>query len=252
MTRTAIAIRHLAFEDLGSFETVLVENGFQVRYIDAGINDFDHLDPAEDDVAIILGGPTGACDDRFYPTLKAEAAYIEERLLQGRPIMGICLGAQLIARSLGSRVYRASEKEIGFFAVDLTPRGGASCLASLRGAPVLHWHGDTFDLPTGAVKLASTRVCENQAFSYGDNAIAFQFHPEIGAAGFERWLVGHAFELDAARLDVNELRRKYHSIRFDLESRAHECLLLLLREIEAISGSVLAPPHHTTRRTGGT
>jgi GMP synthase (glutamine-hydrolysing) len=197
---------------------------------------FGRLDPGDDDIAVILGGPIGACDDRMYPFLRAEAAYIEERLRRGRAMIGICLGAQLMARSLGSRVYPASKKEIGFFPVDLTRDGNRSCLASVLGARVLHWHGDTFDLPAGAVRLASTRVCENQAFSYGVNAIAFQFHPEIGSTGFAHWLIGHTVELAIAGIDVNELRRDYESVRFDLESRARECLHLWLHEVAIVPG----------------
>ena len=236
MTRSVVVIRHLAFEDLGAFETVFLESGLDVRYVEAGLDDLGRLDPGDDDIAVILGGPIGACDDRIYPFLKAEAAYIEERLTRGRATIGICLGAQLMARCLGARVYPAIAKEIGFFPVDLTREGNRSCLASVVGGRVLHWHGDTFDLPAGAVRLASTSICENQAFSYGDNAIAFQFHPEMGSVGFERWLIGHTLELAVAGIDVNELRRNYESIRFDLESQARQCLRLWLREVAVVTG----------------
>jgi GMP synthase (glutamine-hydrolysing) len=234
MTGTVIAIRHLPFEDLGAFEAVFLECGLDVRYVEAGIDDLSRLDPGDDDITVILGGPIGACDDRIYPFLKAEAAYLGEGLTRGHAMIGICLGAQLMARVLGSRIYPASEKEIGFFPVDLTRAGNRSCLASVRSARVLHWHGDTFDLPAGAVRLASTRVCENQAFSYGDNAIAFQFHPEMGSIGFERWLIGHTLELAVAGIDVNELRKNYELLRFDLESQARQCLRLWLREVALV------------------
>ena len=236
MTRTVVAIRHVAFEDLGAFEAVFLESGFDVRYVEAGVDDLGGLDPGDDEIAVILGGPIGACDDRQYPFLKREIAYIERRLERGRAIIGICLGAQLMARTLGARVYPATGKEIGFFPIDLTRDGNRSCLASVLDARVLHWHGDTFDLPAGAVRLASTQVCENQAFSYGDNAIAFQFHPEMGSIGFERWLIGHTLELAIAGIDVNELRREYESVRFDLESRARQCLRLWLREVAVVPG----------------
>jgi len=226
-----IAIRHLAFEDLGAFEAVFLERGLEVRYFDVGLDDLSRLDPEQDEVAVILGGPIGAYDDRTYPFLHQEVAYIEKRMVRGLPTIGICLGAQLMARSFGARVYPACKKEIGFFPVDLTPEGDSSCLAYIRGAPVLHWHGDTFDLPTGAVRLASTPICENQAFSYGRNAIGFQFHPEMGAMGFERWLIGHALELAVAGIDVNKLRSEHESVRFDLERRAHECLRVWLSNV---------------------
>jgi GMP synthase (glutamine-hydrolysing) len=231
MTRTVVAIRHLAFEDLGVFETVFRESGFDVRYVDAGLDGLDDLNPGEDDIAVVLGGPIGACDDRLYPFLKAELAYIDKRLQRGRATIGICLGAQLMARSLGARVYPASRKEIGFFPVDLTPAGHQSCLAGIAGARVLHWHGDTFDLPDGATRLASTPVCENQAFSYAKNAIAFQFHPEVGSFGFERWLIGHSLELGLAEIDVNELRKDHESVRSELDLQARQCLRHWLRQV---------------------
>jgi GMP synthase (glutamine-hydrolysing) len=224
MTRTVTAIRHVAFEDLGAFEAVFLEMGMEVLYFDVGLDDLSRLDPGRDEVAVVLGGPIGAYDHRLYPFLSNEIAYIEKRIAQSLPTIGICLGAQLMALSLGVRVYPAAEKEIGFFPVELTPEGKRSCLAAVGDAAVLHWHGDTFDLPKGAIRLASTRVCKNQAFSYGQNAIAFQFHPEVGVRGFERWLIGHALELATIGVDVNELRSEHESARLDLERRARECL----------------------------
>jgi GMP synthase (glutamine-hydrolysing) len=104
--------------------------------------------------------------------------------------MGICLGAQLIARAAGARVYPSGVKEIGFAPITLTEAGCDSCLAAFADDPLtLHWHGDTFDLPEGATLLASTPGCRNQAFSLGPTVIGFQFHPEAGGPGFERWLI---------------------------------------------------------------
>jgi GMP synthase (glutamine-hydrolysing) len=89
---------------------------------------------------------------------------------------------------------------------------------------VLHWHGDTFTLPEGAVLLASTRVCENQAFSFGSNALAFQFHPEAERRGFERWLIGHAVEIAGAKLSVSELRAHAERFADDASGRGQACL----------------------------
>lgn len=200
------AIRHLAFEDLGAFEPVLEAMGFRIQYRDAGVDDLSDAEGA--DLLVVLGGPIGAHEEDRYPFLTDEIRLIERRLSAGRPTMGICLGAQLMARSLGARVYPGPAKEIGFKALTLTSAGEQSALRAFRDRPVLHWHGDTFDLPGGAVRLASTDICENQAFSFGVSAIATQFHPEASGRGFERWLIGHAVELVHANLDVAALRRE--------------------------------------------
>jgi GMP synthase (glutamine-hydrolysing) len=142
----------------------------------------------------VLGGPIGAYEDDLYPWLKDEIALIAARLKAGKPTLGICLGAQLMARALGARVYPGRAKEIGWKRLTLTAEG-EKLLAPLRDLPVLHWHGDTVDLPEGATNLATTDVCDQQAFIYGRQALAFQFHPEAQEAGFERWLIGHAGEI---------------------------------------------------------
>ncbi len=192
MTKTLLAVRHVAFEDLGGFEAPLSDAGYAVRYADMGVHaiaDFD--DP---DLLVVLGGPIGVYEDDLYPWLKDEIATIAARLKAQKPTLGICLGAQLMARTLGARVYPGPAKEIGWKSVSLA---GDGLLAPLADHPVLHWHGDTFDLPDGATHLASTDICRNQAYSLGRHGLAFQFHPEAQSAGFERWLIGHACEIAA-------------------------------------------------------
>lgn len=115
-------------------------------------------------------------------------------MARGRPLLGICLGAQVIAAALGAEVRPMESKEIGWSPVRLSPEGAASPLAELT-APVLHWHGDTADLPEGATHLASTPACANEAFAIGGHTLGLQFHPEITAEAQESWLVGHAHEI---------------------------------------------------------
>ncbi|HEU0070332.1 MAG TPA: glutamine amidotransferase [Alphaproteobacteria bacterium] len=206
--RRVLALRHVAFEDLGGFVPPLILRGFGVRYVDSG---YDALDPKETDAAdllVVLGGPIGANDEADYPWLKDEIAAIERRLKAGKPVLGLCLGAQLIARALGAKVYPNKVKEIGFKPITLTDAGRASSLAALDGAPILHWHGDTFDLPKDARHLASTDACAHQAFAWGerDIALALQFHPEGTARDLERWFVGHVGELAAEKISVPALR----------------------------------------------
>jgi GMP synthase (glutamine-hydrolysing) len=183
-------IRHVHFEDLGAFASVFEHRGCSITYIDVGRVDLPEA-AASADLVVILGGPIGAYDDDLYPVLGQELDLLEHRLRTRAPILGICLGAQLIARALGANVYRGPAKEIGWSRLTLSDRGRLSPLKAFDDAEVLHWHGDTFDLPIGAELLASTPLCANQAFAIGNHVLAFQFHPEAQAEGFERWLIGH-------------------------------------------------------------
>jgi GMP synthase (glutamine-hydrolysing) len=193
MIKTVLAIRHIAFESLAAFETPLQEAGYAIRYVDIGI---DALPDAEPDLLAVLGGPIGVYENDIYPFLDNEIALIAARLAARKPILGLCLGAQLMARALGARVYPGPAKEIGWKPLILTAEG-EGLLAPLKNLPVLHWHGDTFDLPPGAINLAKTDICAHQAFSIGDHALGFQCHPEADGVGFERWLIGHACEIAA-------------------------------------------------------
>jgi GMP synthase (glutamine-hydrolysing) len=204
MTKTALALRHVHFEDLGAFERPLRDAGYAIRYCEMGVD--DPLLYGEPDLLAILGGPIGAYDEELYPFLTGEIALVAAQLAAGKPTLGICLGAQLMARALGARVYPGRAKEIGWIPLTITP-AGAGLFEPFQGHPVLHWHGDTFDLPEGAINLASTPDCDHQAFSYRRHALAFQFHPEADTPGFERWLIGHACEISATKgLSVGTLR----------------------------------------------
>jgi GMP synthase (glutamine-hydrolysing) len=203
---TAIAIRHVAFEDLGILEPLLRSRGFAVEYREAGVDDLDTV--GDPDLLVVLGGPIGAYEEALYPFLRDELALIARRLGRGGATLGICLGAQLMARALGARVYPGRAKEIGWSPLMLSDAGKDSCLRHFTGGAVLHWHGDTFDLPDGAIRLASTEITANQAFSWGrGRALGLQFHGEAMPAGLERWFIGHACEIAATPgVSVPELR----------------------------------------------
>lgn len=221
--KTAVAVRHVAFEDLGCFETALEAKDFEVRYHDIGVRPLAELAAAPPDLLVVLGGPIGVYEEDKYPFLAEEVRLLQQRLERNLPIMGICLGAQLMARALGADVYPGPAKEIGFAPIALTAAGEASCLRYFADSSVLHWHGDTFDLPKGATLLASTDICRNQAFSYGSTAIAFQFHPEAGGRGFERWLIGHTMELSQAGISIDALRSENARLEATLAHRAWSC-----------------------------
>ena len=231
--KSAVAIRHVAFEDLGAFAAPLTTAGYAVRYCDAGDHALQGPDLDEADLLVVLGGPIGAYQDTIYPFLKDEIGLIERRLAADRPVMGICLGAQLIARAAGARVFPSGGTEIGFAPITLTEAGAQSCLKPFAHDPMtLHWHGDTFDLPRGADHLASTALCQNQAFSVGSTVIGFQFHPEAGVGGMEKWLIGHAVELAAAGIDVARLRADADIYGERLRRKGHEVVAAWIDQLQ--------------------
>lgn len=201
--KTLTVIQHVPFEDLGTFRHVAEDEGYAIESRQAGVDGL----ATDADLLVIMGGPIGAYEADPYPFLTAELTVIESRLREERPTLGVCLGAQLMAKALGARVYGGHGKEIGWSPVTLTDAGRQSPLRALEGVPVLHWHGDTFDLPAGAVLLASTDNYRHQAFTWGPNVLALQFHPEVEARRLEQWLIGHACELSHAGIDLAALRK---------------------------------------------
>lgn len=222
--RRALAITHVAFEDLGSLEPELIDAGFEIEVIDACTADLRAIDPLKADLLVVLGGPIGVYERETYPFIGPELKLIGERLAARRPTLGICLGAQMLAAALGAKVYPGTAgKEIGWAPVRAVagvtaPPWFESVLEP--GLRVLHWHGDTFDLPEGATLLASTAQYANQAFAVGDYALGLQFHPEVTAQRLEQWVVGHASELAQARVDVHTLRAESHAFAPVLETAA--------------------------------
>jgi GMP synthase (glutamine-hydrolysing) len=221
--RRAVAIRHVAFEDLGTLGDVLAVRDYDIAYVEAGRDDFAAV--GDPDLLVVLGGPIGAYETDAYPFLVEETKLVEARLRAGKPIIGICLGAQIMARALGARVYPAGVKEIGWAPIALTEAGRESCLAGLGQTPVLHWHGDTFDLPDGATLLASSSLVKNQAYTWGPAALALQFHIEVKGPDLETWLIGHAAEIAATKsVSVTGLRRDTRSFAPDLARSGRACL----------------------------
>jgi GMP synthase (glutamine-hydrolysing) len=205
-TRHAVVVRHVAFEDLGTFAPVLANHKYTCEVLNAGVDELEEA-VVDADLAIVLGGPIGVYEQDSYPWLEAELNALRTRLKFNRPTLGICLGAQLIAAALGCRVYPSGTKELGWAPVRLSAAGLESPLGLLGSHPVLHWHGDTFDLPPGASLLASTEVCRNQAFAIGERVLGLQFHLEADPDKLEQWLIGHSLELSLANVDLSELRR---------------------------------------------
>jgi len=231
--KTAIALRHIQFEDVGTFDTVLTAQGYCLQYLDPALDFLDNTTIQNADILIVLGGPVGAYDEQIYPFLEKELSIVRQRLENGRPMLGICLGAQLIARALGAKVYPLGVKEIGFAPLTLTAAGQDSVLAAVGDIPVLHWHGDQFDIPENAVHLASTAIGRNQAFSIGHNVLGLQFHLEVDVQKIEHWLVGHANELAQAGINPCTLRTKAFELGDRLTIAAQAVLTAWLDRIEA-------------------
>ncbi|QKJ66571.1 glutamine amidotransferase [Deefgea piscis] len=226
-----IAIRHLQFEDLGIFAEVLIEQGFDITYIDAGMAQFDLSTCHAADLVIILGGPIGVYEASIYPWLTTEIEYVAQRIRQNLPVLGICLGAQIIAAALGAAVYPGKAKEIAWSPLQLAQAAENSFLSALAHVDVLHWHGDTFDLPLGATLLASTALTPHQAFSYGAHTLALQFHAEAHGDKMEPWLIGHTVELHLAGVDIPKLRANGKHNALSKASAGKNMLRQWLRQI---------------------
>jgi GMP synthase (glutamine-hydrolysing) len=183
------SLLHVPFEGLAAIGPWLEKHDHSVRgvnlYAGASLpltSDFDWL--------IVMGGPMGANDVRIHPWLRGEKALIKKAIEERKIVLGICLGAQLIAAALGARVYANDHREIGWFPItsNLHPASGAIGRLFPETIEVFHWHGDTFDLPNGAQRLASSTACLNQAFCVGDKVLGLQFHLESTDASATRMI----------------------------------------------------------------
>ena len=185
-----LVFQHVPYEILGTFDPMIRERGFRVRYINFGRDPEVIPNVTKYDGLIVLGGPMNVGQADQYPHLTSELEALRSALDHNIPIMGICLGAQLLAKTLGAEVSRCPEKEIGWYDVTPTEEGLRDpVLGHFKDTrKIFEWHGDAFANPPGAVRLAESRAWPNQAYRYGDNAYGFQFHLEVDEALVHRWL----------------------------------------------------------------
>lgn len=194
------SLQHVAFEDIGSMANDFRALGYSLNsthwYRGDAAPDLDSFD-----ALIVMGGPMGIYDEAIYPWLADEKILIKEAIAAGKIVLGICLGAQLIADVLGGKVTRNEHKEIGWLPIRANPAAASHPIAQVfaRYPNVFHWHGDTFALPPGAVHLASSEGCNNQAYVFQDKVYGFQFHLETTSAS-ARALIEHCGEdIDGSR-----------------------------------------------------
>ena len=207
--RRALVIRHTPWEDIAGFGPPIAAAGYALEPIDVDDPAFATLDFDPFDLVIPLGGPMGVYQRERYPWIDGEIDRLSRRIAAGAPVLGVCFGAQMVAAAMGQEVYRGPTREVGFAPVTLTEAGRASPLRHVEEVPILHWHGDSFDLPEGATLLASTPAYAQQAFVRGDT-LALQCHAEMGLdPSFEEWLDGSDNYLAKAGTDAATLRRDY-------------------------------------------
>lgn len=201
-----LVCQHVPFEILGTFNPLLKRHGFRIRYVNFGRH--PEKKPTLDgyDGLVLLGGPMSVYQTEEYPNLNTEIDLIQKAIDMNIPVLGICLGSQLIARALGASVYPNETLEIGWYDVSPTEQGMQDPIIGKFGGTqkIFQWHKDTFDLPEGATCLATSKTCTNQAFKFNDNVYAFQFHLEVNAPLIERWLTIpiHQPELELMKPDI--------------------------------------------------
>ena len=216
--RRVLAVRHAAHEPLGNLERQLRAAGLELEVIDCFQGDWVRIEqagfqPADWAGLVVMGGPMNADETDRYPNLAAEVRWLQAAVRAQLPTLGVCLGAQLLAQSLDRRVYANPVKEIGWYEIELLPAAMDDPLfsGSQQRESVFEWHGDTFDLPAGAVLLARGTTCAHQAFRYGPNAYGLQFHLEMTAEMVADWLAEPCMcgELvEAPYLDPHEISRR--------------------------------------------
>lgn len=187
--KRALVVRHAPCEGIAGLRQPIEAAGYSLAEVAVGSSDFAAADFLAPDLLILMGGPMAVYEHDDNPWIAGEIERLTARLARNLPTFGVCLGAQMIAAALGASVYPGAVKEVGFAPLTLTPAGIQSPLHYLADRAILHWHGDTFDLPKGTELLASTPNYAHQAFCRGANLLAVQFHPEMGDdVCFEEWM----------------------------------------------------------------
>lgn len=211
--KQALIIRHVPYEGVAGYRQPIEAAGYEVDRIDVADPAFARLDLTEPDLLIMMGGPMGVYEQDQHPWITCQLRRLALRLAADRPTLGVCFGAQMIAAALGADVYAGPVKEVGFHPVRIHDHAAGGFLRHLHDVPILHWHGDTFTLPEGAELLASSHVYDHQAFRYGRNVLALQFHAEMGQdERFDAWISEWPESVIEAGGDEASLRRAHDEL----------------------------------------
>lgn len=205
--KRVLVFRHVSHEGLGTIEPFLKRHHIPIHYCDLFLKNPIPQNPSDYDYVISMGGPMNVDETDKFPFLFKERQFLMRAIQNGIPILGICLGAQLIARALGARVYAGSQKEIGWYPIRFTGKAIEDPVFNpiSRSEPVVfHWHGDTFDLPQKAVLLAFSNLFKHQAFRFGQHVYAFQFHIEVTPDMIRDWIVKGEEELNSAKPPISK------------------------------------------------
>lgn len=207
-----LCVTHYLGDVMGSLGEILHERGYDIKTVRADKGSVSGIDPLEHDLAIIMGGPMGVYQDSLFPWIRDEIAYAKTRMDYDRPILGVCLGSQIMAQALGSPVHKGERgAELGWKPVDVNTAGAKTPVRHFDRAHtmMLHWHGDTYTLPGGAELLASTDLYETQAWRYKKNTLGLQFHPEMTREVLEEWImVGDFYHIEKNICPLSEFRRQ--------------------------------------------
>jgi GMP synthase (glutamine-hydrolysing) len=207
-----LIVKNIATEGPGTIEDFLVHNNMPYTIIDLARHTIDSA--AGYDTLVMLGGPMSVNDEDEYPYLTYEMKLAEQFMKEDKKVLGVCLGAQLMAKALGAKVYPGPEKEIGWYDIALKDAGlkdplMAHLSSDNRSCRVFQWHGETFDIPQGAERLAQSDLYQNQAFRYGNNAYAFQFHIEVSRQMIFDWLANEPVDMTKIAQDTEAYYTDY-------------------------------------------
>jgi GMP synthase-like glutamine amidotransferase len=216
---SVLILKNIVTEGPGTIEGFLNSKGIDYRIVELSSKKIPDVDLFG--TVLILGGPMSVHDAGIYPYIKDEIELVRETIQKGKRILGICLGSQIIAYALGARVYKGNESEIGWYDIEITESGFDDPLmrelasddnrnASGNKLKVFQLHGETFDIPEGAVKIASSELYPNQAFRYGKDVYALQFHIEVSENMIYEWLKGEPVDFERLKIETEDYYEDYH------------------------------------------